>query len=143
MEGNAHIESLQGISGHADKNGLLGWLEGFQKTPEHVFVVHGEDEVTDRFAQTIEERFGWSAFAPYSGGCVDLATGEILSEGVREPKKEMKPARAKSRDIFERVVAAAKRLLEVVYKNEGLANKELVKFESQIQNLADKWDRED
>ena len=143
VEVNAHIESLQGISGHADKNGLLGWLEGFQKTPEHVFVVHGEDEVTDRFAQTIEERFGWSAFAPYSGGCVDLATGEILSEGVREPKKEMKPARAKSRDIFERVVAAAKRLLEVVYKNEGLANKELVKFESQIQNLADKWDRED
>ena len=42
---------------------------------------------------------------------------------------------------LQRVVAAAKRLLEVVYKNEGLANKELAKFESQIQNLADKWDR--
>ena len=42
---------------------------------------------------------------------------------------------------FQRVVAAAKRLLEVVYKNEGLANKELAKFETQIQNLADKWDR--
>ena len=89
------------------------------------------------------ERFGWPAFAPYSGGCVDLATGEILSEGIREPKREAKPARTKKREVFERVVAAAKRLLQVVYKNEGLANKELVKFESQIQNLADKWDRED
>lgn len=31
--------------------------------------------------------------------------------------------------------------LDVVYKNEGLANKELMKFENQINNLADKWDR--
>ena len=143
VEVNAQIETLQGISGHADKNGLLGWLEGFQKAPDHVFVVHGEDTVTDSFAQAVTERFGWPAFAPYSGGCVDLATGEILSEGIREPKREAKPARTKKREVFERVVAAAKRLLQVVYKNEGLANKELVKFESQIQTLADKWDRED
>lgn len=143
VEVNAQIETLQGISGHADKNGLLGWLEGFQKAPDHVFVVHGEDTVTDHFAQAVTERFGWPAFAPYSGGCVDLATGEILLEGIREPKREAKPARTKKREVFERVVAAAKRLLQVVYKNEGLANKELVKFESQIQNLADKWDRED
>ncbi len=32
-------------------------------------------------------------------------------------------------------------LLQVVLKNEGLANKDLAKFETQIQNLADKWDR--
>lgn len=142
VEVNARIESLKGISGHADMNGLLRWLSGFEKAPEHVFVVHGEDTVTDDFARTVTERFGCPAFAPYSGGCVDLATGEILSAGIREPKKTAeKPAAAKKHSIFARVVAAAKRLLEVVYKNEGLANKELVKFESQIQNLADKWDR--
>ena len=42
---------------------------------------------------------------------------------------------------FQRVVAVAKHLMDVVLKNEGLANKDLAKFESQIQNLADKWDR--
>ncbi len=142
VEVNAKIESLKGISGHADMNGLLRWLSGFEKVPEHVFVVHGEDTVTDDFAETVTERFGCPAFAPYSGGCVDLATGEILSVGIREPKKVAeKPATAKKHSIFARVVAAAKRLLEVVYKNEGLANKELVKFESQIHSLADKWDR--
>lgn len=142
VEVNAKIESLKGISGHADMNGLLRWLSGFGKAPEYVFVVHGEDTVTDDFAQTVTEKFGCPAFAPYSGGCVDLATGEILSAGIREPKKTAeKPAQAKKHTIFARVVAAAKRLLEVVYKNEGLANKELVKFENQIQNLADKWDR--
>lgn len=142
VEVNARIESLKGISGHADMNGLLRWLSGFKTVPEHVFVVHGEDTVTDEFAETITEKFGCPAFAPYSGGCVDLATGQILTAGVREPKKAVeKPAQTRKMTAFNRVIAAAKRLLEVVYKNEGLANKELAKFEGQIHNLADKWDR--
>lgn len=144
VEVNAKIEVLKGISGHADMNGLLSWMEGFETPIQHVFVVHGEDQVTDEFAKTIEERLGYPAFAPYSGGCVDLATGEILSEGIREPKKAVeKPSKLRKESAFMRVVAAAKRLLDVVYKNEGLANKELAKFESQIHNLADKWDRKD
>ena len=141
---NARIESLKGISGHADMNGLLDWLKGFEKKPQRVIVVHGEDTVTDHFASLVEETIGCPAFAPYSGGAVDLAANEILTEGVKVPKKAVeKPARAKAASAFNRVVAAAKRLLEVVYKNEGLANKDLAKFESQIMNLADKWDREE
>lgn len=139
---NAKIETLKGISGHADVNGLLDWLGGFEKKPQRVIVVHGEDTVTEHFAELVEEKFDIPAFAPYSGGCIDLATGAILSEGVRMPKKASdKPARVRSSMAFQRVVAAAKRLMEVVLKNEGLANKELAKFEAQIHNLADKWDR--
>lgn len=139
---NAHIETMKGISGHADMNGLLDWLKGFEEKPERVIVVHGEDQVTDSFAQLVEDTIGCPAFAPYSGGCVDLATGEILTEGVKIPKKAVeKPARSRAVAAFERVVAAAKRLLEVVYQNEGLSNKDLAKFETQIQNLADKWAR--
>ena len=139
---NARIVTLQGISGHADMNGLLNWLAGFTKKPQQVFVVHGEDTVTDEFAATIAEVFHVPAFAPYSGGCVDLAIGEILSGGIRTPiKKPEKASTARKNAVFQRVVAAAKRLMEVVLKNEGLANKELAKFESQIQSLADKWDR--
>lgn len=142
VEVNARIEVLKGISGHADMNGLLSWLEGFQSQVRQVFVVHGEDTVTDEFAGTVTERFGYPAFAPFSGGCVDLLTGEILSPGIREPKKAAeKPSQARKHAAFDRVVAAARRLLSVVYKNEELANKELAKLESQIQNLADKWDR--
>lgn len=144
VEVNARIETLKGISGHADMNGLLDWLSGFKKAPSHVFVVHGEDAVTDEFAQTVTDRLGYPAMAPYSGGCVDLATGEIISEGVPEPKKAVqKPTETRKYNAFQRVVAAAKHLLSVVYKNEGLANKELAKFETQILNLADKWDRDD
>ena len=50
---------------------------------------------------------------------------------MKVPKKAAeKPARSRAVQAFQRVVAAAKRLLEVVYKNEGLANKELAKFET-------------
>ena len=142
IEVNARIETLKGISGHADMEGLLRWLGGFKTKPKHVFVVHGEDTVTDEFAKIVEERIGCPAFAPYSGGCVDLATGEIVSAGIRKPKKALeKPVQAKKNAAFARLVAAARRLLDVVYKNEGLANKDLARFEAQIQNLTDKWDK--
>ena len=141
IEVRARIESLHGISGHADMNGLLTWLGGFQTPLQHVFVVHGEDTVTEEFAATVEERFGCPAFAPFPEGQVDLATGEVLAEGLRIPVKAKKAVQKKGDLTFGRLVAAGKRLLDVIYKNEGLANKDKAKFESQINNLADKWDR--
>lgn len=144
IEVNARIATLVGISGHADKDGLLNWLDSFTVKPSHVFVVHGEDTVTDSFANTVTERFGVPAFAPYPGGCVDLSTDTILSPGIKLPKKAVeKPAHLRASAAYGRVVAAAKHLMDVVLKNEGLANKDLAKFESQILNLAEKWDRQE
>lgn len=141
VEVNAKIESLKGISGHADRNGLLNWLSGFENTPQHVFVVHGEDQVTDTLQKQLRKSLAGRPWHRIRRS-VDLATGEILSVGIKEPKKAVeKPAQIRKQNAFYRVVAAAKRLLDVVYKNEGLANKELMKFENQINNLADKWDR--
>ena len=64
IEVHAHIESLHGVSGHADMNGLLSWIGAFVSPIERVFVVHGEDTVTEEFAHTVEEKFGYSAWAP-------------------------------------------------------------------------------
>lgn len=141
IEVNARILSLKGISGHADRQGLLDWLAGFERKPEQIFVVHGEDMVTEQFAETVTETFGVPAFAPYSGASVDLATGVILSEGVRIPLKKAVRVQNRNEAVFNKVVLAAKRLMEVVLRNKGLANKELAKLESQILALADKWDR--
>lgn len=142
IEVQARIESMKGISGHADQKGLLEWLDGFETPLEHVFVVHGEDEVTDHFAEIVSDHLGCPAFAPYSGGSVDLATGEIITEGVKELKKvREKPAKMRASNAFTRLVDAGRMLMNVIMKNEGLANKDLAKFETQIRNLADKWDR--
>ncbi|SHJ35120.1 MBL fold metallo-hydrolase RNA specificity domain-containing protein [Hespellia stercorisuis] len=140
IEVRATIRNLDGISGHADMNGLLNWLKGFETKLEHVFVVHGEDTVTDEFAKTVTDTFGYKAFAPYSGGQVDLATGEIISEGIRIPAESKKPMKTQANTIFERLLQAGRYLLEVIRKNEGVANKDLAKFETQIYNLADRWD---
>ena len=105
--------------------------------------MHGEDTVTEKFADTVHEQFGYSTWAPYPCCEVDLLTNEIISEGVRIPVKAKKPAQRRADSAFERLVAAGKRLLDVIYKNEGLSNKDKAKFETQINNLSDKWDMDD
>ena len=55
----AHIEVLHDISGHADQNGLLTWALAFEKKPQQFFVVHGNDDVCDRFAELLTERPVW------------------------------------------------------------------------------------
>ena len=83
IEVKAEIKKLDGISGHADKNGLLKWIGSFDPKPKRVFVVHGEDTVCDSFAACLREEHGLEAFAPYSGAVYDLAADTWISEGVR------------------------------------------------------------
>ena len=45
------------------------------------------------------------------------------------------------KSVFDRLVAAGKRLMSVIAHNEGGANKDLAKFTDQINSLCDKWDR--
>ena len=55
----ADIYTIGGLSAHADRNGLLGWLHGFAKPPRHCFVVHGEADTACSFAAAIRERLHW------------------------------------------------------------------------------------
>ncbi|MDD7769642.1 MBL fold metallo-hydrolase RNA specificity domain-containing protein [Suipraeoptans intestinalis] len=137
----ARIESLKGISGHADKEGLLDWLSGFQTEVQRVIVVHGEDTVTEEFAQAVEETFGYPTYAPYSGGSLDLRTNEIVREGSMLRKQKEKPAGLKAKAAWERVIRAAGRLLEVATESRGMANKDLAKMETEISNLIQKWEK--
>ena len=140
IEVHARIESLHGVSGHADMNGLLSWVGAFETPLERVFVVHGEDAVTDEFARTVSEKLGCRTWAPYPGCEADLLTNEIINEGVKIPAKPKKAAQKKADTAFGRLVAAGKRLLDVIYRNEGLSNRDKAKFEGQINSLADKWE---
>ena len=135
----AKIEMAVGTSGHADKEGLTNWIQGFKKQPDMVFVVHGDDDVTDKFAAYLTDTFGYKTYAPYSGTVYDLITGEFdtVGEGIRTQKKKKRAASA----VFERLLAAGQRLLVVIQHNEGGANKDLAKFADQINALCDKWDR--
>ena len=134
----ADIRQLPGLSGHADKNGLIEWVNAFEKKPDRVFVVHGEDSVCNLFTECLKIEHGHNAYAPYSGTRVDLITNTIEYEAA--------PVVVKKRvfivsDVFQRLLAAGQRLISVIHKNEGGANKDLAKFADQINALCDKWER--
>lgn len=137
VEVRAKIMQLPGLSGHADKGGLIEWVNAFEKKPDRVFIVHGEDTTCNLFAECLKLEYGQKAYAPYSGTRVDLITGAIEYEAA--PVAVKKRIRGVS-DVFARLLAAGQRLIAVIYKNEGGANKDLAKFADQINSLADKYD---
>ena len=136
----AEIKVLAGISGHADKEGLLAWINAFEQKPKQVFVVHGEDVIASEFVKTLEEEYGYVAKAPYSGSQYDLVAGEWIYEAKPIPIKK-KERSEKVSSVFERLVSAGQRLLGVISMNKGGANKDLAKFTDQINSLCDKWER--
>lgn len=134
----AEIVNLPGISGHADQAHLTQWIKGMKTLPKQVFVVHGEDQVTDGFAEHLRKEVGCEAVAPYSGDAYDLISGRCIQIGTILPAK--KKAKAPT-GVFARLLAAAERLLAVAKKCEGRPNKELGQFADQINSLCDKWEK--
>ena len=143
---NAHIEQLAGVSGHGDKQGLLSWVNHFEKKPQRVFVVHGEDMVCEAFTKCLREEHGYDAFAPYSGACFDLITGQMISEGVKIPvaPKEYPKARTQSQGgkravyLADQLDLAGDRLLRIIGQNKGGANRDMEKLLKQINELCDR-----
>jgi len=137
---NAKIQRLSGVSGHADREGLLKWLTSYEKKPERVFVVHGDDQVCMLFTDYIKNELGYNAVAPFSGTIYDLAKNVCILESKGIPAE--KKAEADRMDtVFDRLVNAGKRLIAVIQHNKGDANKDLAKFTDQINSLCDKWER--
>lgn len=141
VEVRAKITKIAGVSGHADRDGLLRWINGFtERPPRHVFVVHGEDSVCTAFTRTLEDS-GYIASAPYSGSVFDLIRGEFVREALPVTVKKKAAAKKRSGDMFQRLMTAGQRLIAVIRKNEGLSNKDTAKFTDQINALCDKWER--
>jgi metallo-beta-lactamase family protein len=82
---NAEIYSLEGFSGHADKDGLLEWLSGFKKMPRKVFLVHGEEEAKKAFASTVKQALGYDCTVVEDVSEFNLEADAIISvEGVKD-----------------------------------------------------------
>ena len=144
IEVQAEIAQMGGMSGHADREGLLQWIGSFDPKPRRVFVNHGDDAVEDLFVDTLQS-LGYTACAPYNGAQWALgADGAVcLNEGSREraASRASTPTLSRAQAVFQRLVSAGRRLMRVIEHNEGGANKDLAKFADQINALCDKWDR--
>jgi len=68
----ARVESLHGLSAHADADGLLRWLGTATRAPRRVFVVHGDPVPARALAARITAELGWSTMVPEHGQSVAL-----------------------------------------------------------------------
>jgi metallo-beta-lactamase family protein len=153
----AQILVLPGVSGHADDAGLMKWAGSFEKKPQMVFVCHGEDQVTETFAKRLQDELGYEAYAPYSGTVFDLAANAFIekTQGVRIAQEEApvtgvgslftpRPSKLrnrKARAVYGRLEGAGYRLMMLIRKYEGCANRDVAKFADQINALCDKWEK--
>lgn len=135
----SEIATLHGTSGHADRDGLLNWLQGFREKPDMVFINHGDDSACTAFQQLLDS-LGYHTQAPYSGTEYDLMTGKMTVYTDAVPiAKEQHKGRVRSNAIYGELLAAAEALLVLVKGRKGRANKDNAKLASQIRELIKKW----
>ena len=134
----AEIKQLPGVSGHADVNGLMEWASAINDVKKF-FIIHGEASSAESFTQKIRNELGIDAYAPYSGAVFDILSGEITvdAEPIPIPKKEHL---SNVNICYSDLVAASKRLSELIKFSDGRANADMRKLTEAINRLCDDWE---
>ena len=71
---NCNIYNLNGLSGHADKNGLVEWISSFEKKPAKIFLTHGEEDSLREFSQTLRDNFDFQIETARMNESVEIET---------------------------------------------------------------------
>ena len=74
IELRARIHTINALSAHADRRGLMAWFEA-SRTPDlqHVFAIHGDEAQTDAMVGLLHEHGASQALAPVPGQRVVLS----------------------------------------------------------------------
>ena len=134
---NARVEYIEGYSGHADQAGLLHFVNSFVKKPNHIFLVHGEEESQKVLRDKINENFDLPVSIPDYCESFDLtntvqATGNIRKRNLNEYKKL---------EVIDRMETLKEELvdMESIVKEDILANTvnddEISKLNERIKEL--------
>lgn len=134
---NARVEYIEGYSGHADQAGLLHFVDSFVKKPNHIFLVHGEEESQKALRDKINENFDLPVSIPDYCESFDLtntvqATGNIRKKNLNEYKKL---------EVIDRMETLKEELadMESIVKEDILANTvnddEISKLNERIKEL--------
>ncbi len=68
----ARVETIHGLSAHADQEETLRWLTGFTRPPGQSYLVHGEPPEALALATVIRSRLGWNVRPAREGEQVEL-----------------------------------------------------------------------
>lgn len=149
---NAQIHNLEGFSGHADQKGLLDWLGGFQVEPKQIFLVHGELESKEDFAQVIKSQFGYKPVVIRENSEFEMETGKLLSreEVIQDAMDEEDIAGLKDRIVsikeeLDNMLASAQGAMEQKISTEKLnaINSIILELEKASVNLGSSITAED
>jgi len=103
---NAEICSLEGFSGHADREGIIQWIKSFKNKPKKIFVVHGEEEATEEISRKIEEELKIKTHIPGLGESLSIEGESVLPGGrseidrINKELREMEESVDKLKSIF-------------------------------------------
>ncbi len=109
----AKIHNLEGFSGHADRDGLLAWLKGFQVEPKKIFLVHGEPQAKIDFAETVKQELGYEPIAVNVNSEYELEVGgsAVTMEKAMEEAVDEKVVN----DTRENLFNVRRRLEDIIY----------------------------
>lgn len=138
---SAEIIQFPGISAHADQNGLLRWINALSTKPEKVFMVHGDEEASKEFANILKTEYSIDSVIPYSGTIFDIEANEFIyiAPPIENKKKSNNAIKHYSKE-YEKLVSALEKLKHTVSLYEEGANKDILKFATQINDLNDRWE---
>ncbi len=105
IEVKAEITRLMGMSGHADRGGLIRWVSNFSPQLKQVFVVHGDERVSRHFAGLLCHSLNLPAWPPSVGESFDLL-GEDFPQAEEmsiwlQTKQELRSSIAELEVAFE------------------------------------------
>ena len=69
----AKVFTIGGLSSHADQNALIEWLSHFKNPKMRVYLIHGEQSVSEEFANILRQKFAFDTRVPSIGDRITAA----------------------------------------------------------------------
>lgn len=130
----AEIRGLKAISGHADQEGLIKWVNGFDPKPRRVFITHGDEDSALFFEELLKDR-GFDTHVPYNGDVWSLSKDHLQEAGPRTLVSKAAQKKRKDAKADSALSQALARLTQLVNDNDGSSNKWKDKLAKQINDL--------
>jgi len=97
---NANVKYIEAFSGHADKNGLLRFVDSFKNKPKQIYLVHGDEDAQLSLADELVDKYHIPVDIPYRGDVYEATTRRINKVGEIKSPNEYKFARL---ELLERI----------------------------------------
>ena len=136
---SAEIRQLPGVSGHADVNGLIKWAKAVSGIKKY-FVIHGDAESAESFAQRIKDELKIDSYAPFSGAEFDLISGTITIDAKPVPVKKKSNSDSNVSLCYSELISASERLSRLIKSSGGRANADMRRLTEAITRLCDDWE---